>query len=558
MDQGGAALTVTALVGTPTPPDRSATGPVAAGPALRAWPFGLVPAAFLLVFFGWPVATLLGHGAGRRSLQVLSQPEIWRVVGFTVGQALLSTLLTLLVGLPGAYVLHRYAFPGRRLLLAVATVPFVLPTVVVGLAFRALLPAAWVGTLGAILLAHVFFNYAVVVRVVGGLWAHLDPRFEQAARSLGASPWQAFRTVTWPLLRPAVAAAAALVFLFTFTSFGVVLVLGGPGTVTLEVEIYRRTAQLLDLSGAAGLAVLQLAGLAAVLGVSARLQARLAVVQPLRVSDGGTLRRPDRFAERALLAGVLVSVAGLLLAPMTALVLRSVRVRGAFGLDWWRALGTVDAGTTRFASPLASLRVSLGYAVVATFIAVAVGGLAACAVAYARRGGRTLDAALMLPLGTSAVTVGFGLLLAFGRPPLDLRGTWIVVPLAHALVAVPLVLRTVLPVARSVDPRLRQVASTLGATPLRAWASVDLPVLARAFGVGAGFAFAVSLGEFGATAFLARSDAPTLPVQVVRLLGRPGEQSYGAAMALATLLMAVTAVAMLVTERLRAGRPGEL
>ena len=159
----------------------------------------------------------------------------------------------------------------------------------------------------------------------------------------------------------------------------------------------------------------------------------------------------------------------------------------------------------------------------------------------------------MLPLGTSAVTVGFGLLIAFARPPLDLRGAWIMVPLAHTLVAVPLVLRTVLPVLRSIDPRLRQVAATLGSRPVRAWASVDLPLLRRGLVVGAALAFAVSMGEFGATAFLARSDTPTLPVQVVRLLSRPGEVPYGAAMALATVLMVVTATAVLGAEAL-AGR----
>ena len=197
------------------------------------------------------------------------------------------------------------------------------------------------------------------------------------------------------------------------------------------------------------------------------------------------------------------------------------------------------------------MRVSLQYAVVTAVLSVGIGGLAACAVAYAGRAGRVLDAAAMLPLGTSAVTVGFGLLIAFARPPLDLRGSWIMVPLAHTLVAMPLVLRTVLPVLRSIDPRLRQVAATLGAAPMRAWATVDVPLLSRALAVGAGFAFAVSIGEFGAPAFLARSDTPTLPVQVVRLLSRPGEVPYGAAMALATVLMAVTAGAVLAAEGLQ-------
>ncbi len=154
----------------------------------------------------------------------------------------------------------------------------------------------------------------------------------------------------------------------------------------------------------------------------------------------------------------------------------------------------------------------------------------------------------MLPLGTSAVTVGFGMVLAFSRAPLDLRGSWWLVPLAHTLVAIPLVLAVVLPVLRSIDPRLREVAATLGARPARAWRTVDLPLLSRALAVGAGFAFAVSLGEFGATAFLARSGSPTLPVQIATLLQRPGEVRYGAALALATVLMLVTVLALLLAE----------
>ena len=549
LDAGGPALTA-APVEAVRPVETVEVKVGLRGP-LPAWVFGILPATFLAVFFAWPVASIVGRGFSARGLTLLQRGELWRVVAFTAEQALLSTVLTLVVALPGAYVLNRYAIPGRRVLLALVTVPFVLPTVVVGLAFRALLPASWIGSLGAILVAHVFFNYAVVVRVVGGLWGQLDPRYEQAARTLGASPWRAFRTVTWPLLRPAVAAASALVFLFTFTSFGVILVLGGPGTTTLEVEIYRRTAQLLDLSGAAVLAVLQLVVLALVLLVSARLQAGAAVAQRLRAPSAESLVRPTRPGQRALLWGVLGTVVILLATPLAALVLRSFRVRDGWGLAWWRALGSIDAGTTRYAAPLDSVRVSLQYAVVTAVFSVIIGGLAACAVAYAGRGGRVLDAAAMLPLGTSAVTVGFGLLITLAHPPLDLRGSWIMVPLAHTLVAVPLVLRTVLPVLRSIDPRLRQVAATLGARPVRAWRTVDVPLLTRSLAVGAGFAFAVSLGEFGATAFLARSDTPTLPVQIVRLLSRPGEIPYGAAMALATILMAVTASAVLAAEALQ-------
>ncbi len=517
--------------------------------------FGWLPVIFIGVFFAWPLVTVLSHSLSARGADVLLSAATWRIVGFTTMQAVLSTALTLAVGLPAAYALQRLDFRGRRLVLALLTVPFVLPTVVVGASFRALLPAAWDGTLAAILIAHVFFNLAVVIRVVGGFWAHLDDRYEQAARTLGAGPITVWRTVTWPLLRPAVLAAAGLVFLFTFTSFGVVLVLGGPTTTTLEVEIYRRTVQLFDLPGAAMLCVLQMSAVLIVIVVATRLQRRLTVRQ--RLSRSGVARRPTRSTADRVLLGVTLVEAGLVALPLLALARASLRVGDGWGLDWWRAL-SVDGPSTRDVAAWQSLRVSLSYAVVTVLVAVLVGGAAACAVAYARRGGDALDSALTLPLGTSAVTVGFGLLITFATPPFDLRGSAIIVPIGHALVAIPLVVRTVLPVLRAMDPRLREVAATLGASPGRSWRSVDLPVLSRALGVGAGFAAAVSLGEFGATSFLARADAPTLPVQIGRLLARPGEVNSGQAAALSVVLVVVTALAVIATERLRTPGSGSL
>ena len=192
------------------------------------------------------------------------------MIGFTFGQAAALDRSDAAPGLPGAYVFARYGFPGKRLIHALTTVPFVLPTVVVAAAFNAVLGQAsaaepmccgrWIlrYTLGGILLAHVFYNYTLVLRMVRWLLVNLDPRLEQAARTLGASPWRAFREVTLPLLLPALGHAAMLVFIFCFTSFGVVLILGGPRFVTLEVEIYRQTIDLGNFPLAAGLSLVQI------------------------------------------------------------------------------------------------------------------------------------------------------------------------------------------------------------------------------------------------------------------------------------------------------------
>jgi thiamine transport system permease protein len=534
---------------------------------------GLVagPVAFFAVFFAYPVAAIVARGLKDgdgwhlgRITEVAASADVRHVLWFTTWQALASTALTLLIALPAAYVFARLDFPGKQVLRAVVTVPFVLPTVVVGTAFLALvgrgglLDDLWGvrldTTVWAILLAHVFFNYAVVVRTVGGLWAQLDPRQEEAARMLGASPFRAWRRVTLPALAPAVAAAALMVFLFTFTSFGVVQILGGPTFATLEVEIYRQTSQLFDLGTAAVLTLVQFAAVAAILAVHAATVRRRETALRL-VDAAATARRPRGGGQWALLGGVLLTVPVLILLPLAVLVQRSF---GDGGFGYYRALTREDGGTF-LVPPIDAVGTSLTYALAATGIAVLIGGLAAAALARRDAGRlvRGFDALLMLPLGVSAVTVGFGFLIALDEPPLDLRSSWVLVPLAQALVGVPFVVRTMLPVLRAVDGRLREAAAVLGASPWRVWREVDLPLVRRALLVAAGFAFAVSLGEFGATVFIARPDNPTLPVAVARLLGRPGDMNYGQAMALSTILMIVCAVALLVLERLRTDRSGE-
>lgn len=521
-----------------------------------------VPLAFVCVFFVYPVATIVATGLrphGSFDLtplaDVVGDGHLRSVAWFTLWQAVVSTALTVIVAMPGAYVLARYDFPGRRVVLAAVTVPFVLPTLVAGTAFLAV---GFDRGVIAILAAHVFFNYAVVVRTVGGLWAHLDPRLEEAARTLGASRWRAFREVTLPLLRPAIAAASSIVFLFTFTSFGVVLLLGGPAHATVEVEIYRQTRQLLDLPVASALALVQLVGVSAVLVVYSRYQQRRAVQQRLLPArEGG--RRATTARERLLVAGNLLVMVVLLGVPVCVLALRSVRPNGRFGLGFYRDLASLGRRSVLFVPPVDAIANSLAYAAVATVIALVVGGLGSVAIARWRAGvaGRSFDALLMLPLGTSAVTVGFGFLVALDERPLDLRRSWWIVPIAHALVATPFVVRTVLPVLRSIDQRLRDAAAVLGASPRQVWREIDLPMMSRALLVAAGFGFAVSLGEFGATAFVARADRPTVPTTIARLLGQPGSANFGQALALSTILMVVTAVSLGAIERFRAGPVGE-
>jgi thiamine transport system permease protein len=527
-----------------------------------------LPLAFLGLFFAWPVSTLVARGFVTRGAldlsgfaEVFSNPRTWRIIGLTLVQASSATVIAVALGLPGAYLLFRCRFRGRTAVRAFVTVPFVLPTVVVGVAFRALLveggPLGWLhldGTLAAIIAALVFFNYAVVVRTVGGLWEHLDPRAEQAARALGASPARAFVLVTLPALTPAIASAAALVFLFCATAFGTVLILGGLQFGTIETEIWFQTTQFLDLRAASVLSVVQLVVVAAVLVLAGRARGRRERALRLAAAEGAA--HPLRFGRGhgvdTAAAGVTAVVVVLLALPLVALVVRSLRTPSGWGLDNYVALGTTGGRNaltvTVWTATANSLRTTVALVVSRRPRARA-----------GRRAVSVLDAVFMLPLGVSAVTVGFGFLITLDRPlgiPFDLRTSGLLVPIAQAVVAVPLVVRTVLPVLRAIDPRLREAAATLGAAPGRVLAAVDVPIAARSLGLAVGFAFAVSLGEFGATSFLARPDAPTLPVVIFRLIGRPGALSYGMSLAASVVLAALTAGIMAIAERLRGSTGG--
>ncbi|GAA4080806.1 ABC transporter permease [Nocardioides kongjuensis] len=524
-----------------------------------------VPVAVVAVFFVLPVGAMLHRGVWPDGsfdpgavLDVLRRPRTGRVLWFTVWTSTVATACAVLLGLPAAYVLHRLRFPGRALVRTALLVPFVLPTVVVGLAVRELIsssgPLGFLdldGTPAAILIGLVFFNVAVVIRTVGVAWEGLDRRPAEAAAALGATPLAVFRTVTLPALRPAIVSAASVVFLFCATAFGVVLVLGGVRYSSVETEIYLLTADLLDLPAAAALSLVQMLAVVALLVVVGRLRA---VPDPTlrRVAAAPTRPRPHDLPALVVTALTLALVA----LPVVALVIGSVRREGRWTLDSYRALGGSADGLLQVPvthALLASLRI----AVDATWMSLSLGLVVAFVVTRkvrsraGRRARTILDGFFMLPLGVSAVTLGFGFLIALDQPPLDLRASPLLVPIAQALVALPLVVRTLVPVLAGIDDRQRQAAASLGAGPLRTLQTVDLAVVWRPLLAAAGFAFAVSLGEFGATSFIVRPAEPTLPVVIYRLLGHPGALNYGTAMAASVVLAAVTAGVILVVERLR-------
>lgn len=490
----------------------------------------MIPAAFLFAFLAIPLGNVLAHSASPQALSAFTSGSTWSILVLSSVQAALSTMLSLAVGLPIAMALATTRFRGHAIAQALVTVPFVLPTVVVALAFKAIFGGEG---LWLVIIAHAYINLAVVVRVVGAQAAQLDPRLTHVARALGASPSRAFWSVSFPALRPAIASAAAVVFVFCFTSLGIVLLIGDSGTRTLESAILRQTSVLLDFPGAAALAILQLVVVSIALGLG-WIFGRKNVAQ--RDQSLATRPAPGPWQRIVVIASVLVTIA-----PVLALIIAS---RGS-----WALLTSIDAGTNRIGSPIAALGTSLVFALICGVIAALVGGLAGIAI-LAHRWGRVLALAAIVPLGVSSATLGLGLLMTFARAPIDLRPTGLLIPLAHSLIAIPVVVAVIAPTLRSADARVASVAATLGAGPTRAFLTAYGSTLRIVVISAAGLACAISLGEFGAASFLARAPQPTVPLQIARLLGRPGEASYGAAAALSVVLVGLTLALVLGVDRM--------
>lgn len=537
----------------------------------------LLPLALFALFFFYPLFTIMGvmfSRSGELSLSGITQPLF-----FTFYQAFLSTLLTLAFGLPAAYVFSRFDFAGKRLLRTLTMLPFILPTVVTAAAFNALLgPRGWINvllmrltgeaappinflnTFTAILVAHVFYNIAIVIRVVGSAWSQLDPRLEQSASVLGASPWRVFKKVTLPLLRRPILSAALLVFLFDFASFGVILMLGGPMYQTLEVAVYTQALHYLNLPMAGLLSLIQVFCTLGVTLLYGRVNRGKSVPLFPRLHGEG-VRKPGTFRERTIVFLTVSFLVLLQVLPLIAMVTRSFtrleadrgqrgEVQTGLTLEYYRELFVNKSQSIFYVPPAAAVGNSLCFAAVTTLISTVTGTLLAFAMVKKPFVKRWLDALVMLPFGASAVTMGLGFIVAFSGSPLATGSFPWLIPLAHSLIAIPFVLRAVQPALAAIPASLPQSAAVLGASPLRTWWEVEMKLISRALLSAALFSFTISLGEFGATSFIARPETPTLPVAIFRYLGQPGAMNYGQAMAMATILILVCALSLAMLEKL--------
>ena len=498
----------------------------------------LVPMIAIITFVVLPTFNIFVSSLRFESLNLLRTETIRNVVWFTTWQSLVSTAFAMVIALPLAFVTANFKFKAERLTTSLVSVPFILPSIVVGVAFLQILPNSFHRTAFALILAHTYFNFGFASRLITARWLQIHPHLDDAARTLGASPLKLFTTVTLPLLGKAITNAALIVFTLCFTSYGVVRILGGPSRSTLETEIYFRAIQLGDVSGAMLLSALQILIIVSLFVVTTR-----ASRNRFEQSTRPTISRQKSLQTRKqkFIATTIISIATVFaIVPLLAIAFKSINTNSKFTTTAWRTI---------FTSPEIShsLIKTLTYAVIAMTLATLLGLLSACSVAY-NNNFRLISGLTTLPIVISAVSIGLGIIITFDTTPFDWRGTQFMLPLAHALVALPLAMRVILPVLQAIPDSLRQASSVLGASPQQTWLNIDLKIIRRAVISAAAISAAVSIGEFGASSFLARRGAETLPITISRLLSRPGDSLQSQAFALATLLAIFSLITIFVID----------
>jgi thiamine transport system permease protein len=524
-------------------------------------------------YFGEFARLLSGESPVEVAGNLLSPDRQLGIVGFTAYQAALSTVASVALGLPAAYLLARFEFPGRKTIRSLTILPFVLPSIMVAVGFVAtfgansplnqaltavgLPPIDFLFSLEAIIIAHAFYNAPLVARITTAAWESVDASAVETARSLGASPFRAFRDVVAPQLYPAVLMSAALTFVFTFGTFPIVLALGGFEYATVEVFVYR-LVQDLDYAEAATLALVELAISLSILYGYLRYEARQTVqsrgARPLPRRPLG----PPSLTLRELLprVGLLVYavVAALVfVAPIASMSYASFSNPGGLTLDHYQFLLERQAGGAAFqVQPWPAVKNSLLFGVASLLVALPMGVVVAVLTTRKYRGRKLIDVVAMAPLAVSGIVVGLGLLrglvfgIEIGTTHIAIGGTAAIVA-AHAVAGYPFVVRTVTPGLENLDPSLVESARALGASRVRALVDIELPLVWPGVVAGAAFAFAISIGEFSATVILATgTDQYTMPIAIERFIGR----RLGPATAMGVVLLVVTSASFVVIDRL--------
>ena len=459
-----------------------------------------------------------------------------------------------------------YKFPGKRLLKTLYAIPFVLPSILVVLGFvifygnsgflnKAIMavfglkqpPLRILYSFTAVLLAHAFYNFPVVVSIVGDYWQRLDSSCESAASTLGSKRAKVFKTITLPRLAPSILSAASLVFLFCFTSFAIILVLGGgPALTTTEVEIYRLARISMDTGRACALSLFSMLVAIVAMFVYSAAQRRQNHGEALGNQNAKLERKPRGFGQHLGIIIYLVFSLLFILCPILSIVARSLlgnatRSGGlTFSLAAYERL--FAAGSSNLKAVAASVAIALASSLLATAAALRI----CTSIARSNKAGVATDVAVMLPMVTSSVIVGLSYFIV--SKYMKFMPPFAMVILAHSVITMPFVVRTILPAYRKIPANLVNASYTLGFGARQTFRKVIRPILMPAMLTGMVFSFAMSMGELNATLLLGTTSMQTIPIQIYRLIS---SYNYQGACALGCILILVCFVVFFISETLK-------
>jgi len=534
------------------------------------WALLALPSLFLLAFVLVPLLMVFyfglarGGGLSASTFADIFSSEYYRgVILFSFEQAAASVALTLALGLPGAYLISHYDFRWKGQIMALSTVPFVLPSVLVVLGFviffgnsgvlnNFLRDAFGIGGVPfgvlyswkAIILAHAFYNIPLVFRYVSSIWSGIDENLLEAAQNLGASRLRAFRDIELPYLWQAIMSSSLLIFIYSFTSFAIVLAMGGPQHATMEVTIYTVTNFYGSFELAGALSLLQMAFLLLVVFAYMHVNVRA-------VPGGSRTIRPISALSNIHKAifGIYAALVGtLLIGPILSILNSSVRsgVAGGAGytLDWFKEILSWGGDSFIGATPLESIANSILIALLAMSISVVFSLLLSYYSSMSKRGGLMTSVLVMTPLCISTITLSLGYVLIGNRMPFDISLMAII--LIHSVISFPLSFRAISNSLSKVDRSLVEASSNLGASRARTFMSIELPLIRGGIIAAGVFSFAISLGELAAAYMLYGGRYTTIPIHIYRFIGG---YRLGPAAALGVMLMAVSAIGFLLIER---------
>lgn len=524
-------------------------------------------------YFGDFARLLAGESPGSVLRDLLSSDRRIGIIGFTAYQAALSTVLSVALGLPAAYILARYEFRGRKTLRSLTILPFVFPSIMIAVGFVATLgrhgtlnttlgyfglgPVYLMFSLEAILIAHAFYNAPLVARVTIAAWESVDASTIETARSLGAGPIRAFWDVVAPQLYPAILMGAALTFVFTFGTFPIVLALGGFQLATVEVFIYQLIREL-NYTEAAALAIIELAITLGIVYAYLRYEAKHVIrSRGARPLPRKSLLPPTvslrEFLPRIGIVGYAIIAFFVFVSPLASMAYTSLAGPNGLTLEYYRFLfERQTAGAAFQVRPWPAVRNSVLFAIGALAISLPIGIGISVLTTRQFRGRKLIDVIAMAPLAVSGIIVGIGLLRGpvFGIEIAGWRlavGGAIAIIAAHAVSCYPFVVRTVAPGLEGLDRSLLESARALGASRSRVLFDIELPLVWPGVVAGAVFAFAISMGEFSSTVILATgTDQYTMPVAIERLMDR----RLGPATAMGVVLLVVTSISFVLIDRL--------